>query len=346
MSMDILRPMPAQAEPLPYAIELVELVQLEYSRTSMEQKTLRIIRFISAAVHIAGLAAMVSGIGTLVLLPVLAWSGLFFIAADNQVRESNSIFLGKLHRTASILAASIQFGVLLEAANFILGHRYYVGFPFEIWLRWPLFIFSFAVMIPLILEIERKLENLGLAEILTWKKLSVSRGLIFALLASGILLLVPLAMIPASFYPLLWIALLLLTDPLVHLLGPEGKSIIGQFEEAYYGQVFRLITSGILFGFFWEFWNFGSGAKWFYIKPEIEQAFLFELPALEFWGYAFTALAGYAFYQLYLVFEQRIVGESSSGPVRVLGLLFLLAILAAVLVGMDELTTVAFRQVF
>ena len=42
----------------------------------MENKTLKIIRFFAAVVHLAGLVSLVSGFGNIFILPVLAWSGL------------------------------------------------------------------------------------------------------------------------------------------------------------------------------------------------------------------------------------------------------------------------------
>ena len=311
----------------------------------MENKILRLIRFTSATGHIAGLVVLLMGREPLFSLPLLAWSFLFFLSSDNQIRESNSILLEDLKRTGSLVAASLFFGSLLEAANFVLLHRYYLGMPAEIWLRWPLHICLLAVIIPLILEIERKLENLGLAEILIWRKIVMGKGTQFILLAAGLLLLIPLVLSPFFFYPLLWIILLLLTDPLLQLLGHDQRSISGQFEEGYFGQVLRLILAGVLFGFFWELWNFRAGAKWFYTPSGFDQGYLFELPILEFWGYAFTALAAYAFYQLYLVLNEKMIRVLSRKAVLITEILALILILAAVLAGMDALTTVSFRQV-
>ncbi len=253
--------------------------------------------------------------------------------------------MGNLRRTGILLASSLFFGSLLEAANFVLGHHYYVGAPAEIWMRWPLYFASFAAIVPLILEIERKLENLGLAEVLSWRKITVARGVYFVLLAAGILLLVPLALSPLFFYPLFWIVLLLLTEPMLHLLGHDQRSISGQFEEGYYGQALRLILAGILFGFLWELWNFRAGAKWFYAPSGLDQGYLFELPLLEFWGYAFTALGAFAFYQLCLVMNEKLKRVMKPGSAVVLSLAALLLFLAAVMAGMDALTTVSFRQV-
>lgn len=311
----------------------------------MENKILKLIRFISAIAHFTGLAALVLGAEALFLLPIMSWSFLLFLSSDNQIRESNSILLGSLEKTGSLLAAALFFGSLLEASNLILGHRYYVGVPAEIWIRWPFYLASFAAIVPLILEIERKLDNMGLAEILVWRKIRITRRLLFVFLAAGLLLLVPLAVLPSYFYPLFWIALLLLTDPLVHLLGHDEKSITGQFEESYYGQAFRLIVAGICFGLLWEFWNFWAGSKWFYTQSGFDHAYLFELPILEVWGYAFTALGAYAFYQLNLVLNEKLLRVLSRKAALIMTILGLILVLAAVMTGMDAVTAVSFRQV-
>lgn len=311
----------------------------------MEVKILKIIRFMSAAAHVTGLAAIAAGEDTVFLLPLMSWSFLLFISSDNQIRESNSLFMGSLRGAGILLASSLFFGALLEAANFVLGHHYYVGAPAEIWMRWPLYFVSFAAMVPLILEIERKLENLGLADVLSWRKITVARSVHFFLLAAGLLLLIPLALSPLFFYPLFWIVLILLTEPVLHLLGHDQKSISGQFEEGYYGQAFRLIMAGIIFGFLWEFWNFRAGAKWFYTPAGSDGGYLFELPLLEFWGYAFTAFGAYAFYQLCLVLNEKLKRSMNPGPALTMVMISLFLFLAAVMAGMDALTIVSFRQV-
>ena len=311
----------------------------------MENKILKLIRFTSAVAHITCLAALAMGSNAMFFLPIMSWSFLFFLSSDNQIRESNSILLGDLKKIGSLLASALLFGSILELSNLILGHHYYVGVPAEIWIRWPFYIVSFAAIIPLILELERKLENLGLAEVLIWKKINITRGRVFFLLAAGLLLLIPLFMLPSNFYPLFWIILLLLTDPVVYLLGHDEKSVIGQLEEAYYGQAFRLILAGICFGFLWEFWNFWAESKWFYNQSEFDQAFLFELPVLEIWGYAFTALGAYAFYQLILALKEKLFSVLDRNVALVVTILGLILVLAAVMSGMDAVTAVSFRQV-
>jgi hypothetical protein len=250
-----------------------------------------------------------------------------------------------LRRAGTLLAASLFFGSLLEAANFLLSHHYYLGAPAEIWMRWPLYFASFAAIVPLILEIERKLENLGLADVLEWRKITITRGVHLVFLSAGVFMLIPLALSPNFFYPLFWIVLILLTEPMLHLLGHDHRSISGQFEEGYYGQVIRLILSGVIFGFLWEFWNFWAGTKWFYTLPEFTQGYLFELPLLEFWGYAFIALSAFAFYQLCMVLNEKLLQLANRRSVIVVTIITLVLTLAAVMAGMDALTTVSFRQV-
>ena len=310
----------------------------------MKSKILKLIRFLAALAHLAGLGLVFTGGSPLFLLPLMAWSFLLFLAADNQLREANSLLLGDPGRGRLLLLASLLFCSLLEATNLFLDHRFWAGVPAEAWLRWPFFIVTFASFLPLVLEIERKLENLGLAEVLLWRRIGTTRGVQLLFLALGLLLLLPLVLSPAYFYPLLWVALLFLTDPLVNLLGRDDLSISGQFEEGYYGQAFRLLGTGLILGFLWEFWNYRAGCKWFYSGSS--QASLFELPLLEFWGYAFKALGAYAFFQLLTVLKRRFSGRLEPGTIGILGGLLLLLILGLTLAGMDARTVASFRQVF
>jgi hypothetical protein len=108
-------------------------------------------------------------------------------------------------------------------------------------------------------------------------------------LAAGIALVVGLlglALIgvgPDFLFPLLWLApLAVLTAARVF----QGQKTIFQgLEKGDWRRIYRLAVAGLICGFFWELWNYGSLAKWMYDVPWVGRGKLFEMPVLGFAGY-------------------------------------------------------------
>lgn len=310
----------------------------------MDKKILKLTRIAAAAVHLSGIALMVLGSTPLFLMPIMAGSLLLFLASDNQLRESNSVLLAGAGQAGRLIESSLLLGIIFESFNLLSRNRFYSGVPAEDLIQWPFFALVFALFAPLVLEVERFLENIGLAEVLTWKKVVVSKRQNLGLLWCGIILAIPLFWRPSFFYPLLWIVLILVTDPILNLLGNDEKSISGQFEEAYFGQAFRLLLAGISVGFLGEFWNFRSGIKWFHDDLGQTTYWLFELPLLEFWGYALIALGAFSFYQLHSMFHDWVTRKIGPGKAGLLIMLLLAILLIVLSQGMEHRTIASFRD--
>jgi len=310
----------------------------------MENKIFKLIRLASCVAHLVGLGLLILGRPPFLLLLIMPASLLLFLAADNQVRQSNSLLLGNYGRAVQLLIVSLIFGAFLESANFYFQHRYFGGLPAETVLRWGFFIILFSLQLPLLLELERFLDNIGLAEIMNWRKISFTSGVYRMFLGLAGLLLVAAAVRPDSLYPFFWISILLLTDSIVNLSGHSEMSVSGQFEEGYYGQAFRLVLAGTVTGFLWEFWNYWSPVKWFYSPSAGTGDYLFELPALEYWSYACIALAAYGFYQLSQVMKDKTNLGFWPFYGKAVACLLLVLFLAAVLAGIDQVTVASFRR--
>jgi hypothetical protein len=91
--------------------------------------------------------------------------------------------------------------------------------------------------------------------------------------------------------------------------------------------VLVLFTAGLICGFFWELWNWGSLPKWLYDVPFANRPTLFEMPLLGYGGYLPFALEVYAAYHLlhWLIFRRRDTylafdatdSSSASGSIRI-----------------------------
>jgi hypothetical protein len=101
---------------------------------------------------------------------------------------------------------------------------------------------------------------------------------------------------PDLFFPLVWIGLFFLIDPVNRLLG--GRSIAQQVERGWWGTVWLLFAAGLTCGFFWEMWNSRAMPKWTYDIAYAERLHLFEMPILGYGGYFPFALETYALVML------------------------------------------------
>ncbi len=129
-----------------------------------------------------------------------------------------------------------------------------------------------------------------------WKRLNPGEtGWAIFSIAGAVMLILVLA-IPSIFFPLVWIGLFFLVDPIVLRLG--GISIAGDVELGRWALVVSLFLAGLTCGFFWEFWNFYAMPKWTYAIPYAQWFHLFEMPLLGYGGYLPFALETFALVML------------------------------------------------
>jgi hypothetical protein len=95
--------------------------------------------------------------------------------------------------------------------------------------------------------------------------------------------LVGVGLWPDQFYPLLWVAPLLLLTACRVLTG--RPTLFAPLAAGRWRDVYLLCAAGLTCGFFWELWNYGSMAKWDYLVPYVDRFLLFEMPLLGYAGY-------------------------------------------------------------
>lgn len=88
---------------------------------------------------------------------------------------------------------------------------------------------------------------------------------------------------PDYLFPLLWLSPLLLIVSLQSIAG--DRTLFAGIRSGNWRRVYILALSALVCGFFWEFWNCFSCAKWVYNIPFVGRFKLFEMPVLGFIGY-------------------------------------------------------------
>ncbi|MBN2185492.1 MAG: hypothetical protein JW746_09205 [Candidatus Krumholzibacteriota bacterium] len=99
---------------------------------------------------------------------------------------------------------------------------------------------------------------------------------------------------PRYFFPLLWVSLFLIIDPVNGWRG--RRSLIDDIGKGKWRVVVSLGLGSLICGFFWEMWNFYSYPKWVYHVPLVDLLRVFEMPLPGYGGYLPFALELMAIY--------------------------------------------------
>lgn len=104
----------------------------------------------------------------------------------------------------------------------------------------------------------------------------------------------PLVVVSRWLVPLVWLGWLFLLEPLNARAG--RPSWLADLSQGDASRVLALLTSGLVCGVLWEFWNYWAATRWTYTVPLIGGVKLFEMPVLGYLGFLPFALECYAMY--------------------------------------------------
>ncbi len=124
-------------------------------------------------------------------------------------------------------------------------------------------------------------------------KMSPAIMIIFILVGAGAAI-IPLVFPSVWFTPAVWLAFILLLDPLNALRG--WPSITGDISSGDWRRLWSLLASGLVCGGLWEFWNYWSLSKWTYTVPYFGNIKIFEMPVLGYLGFPPFAIECWAMY--------------------------------------------------
>ena len=126
-------------------------------------------------------------------------------------------------------------------------------------------------------------------------------------IGSGVLMFALLLLWPRYFFPLVWLSLFLIIDPLNDAM--DRRSLLRQAARGDWRQLVALGAGCLVCGFFWEMWNYLSYPKWGYQIPFFDFLRMFEMPLLGYGGYIPFSWELFAFYHL-------VMGRAAPVPSR------------------------------
>jgi hypothetical protein len=116
-------------------------------------------------------------------------------------------------------------------------------------------------------------------------------------LAVGVLLgvagLLLIDAFPREAFPLVWIAPLLILEPIADWLGVP--SLLFEIRNRNWTLPLSVMLATLFTGFFWEMWNFYSLPKWIYTIPYVGFWKVFEMPIIGYLGYLPFGLVIYSY---------------------------------------------------
>lgn len=113
-----------------------------------------------------------------------------------------------------------------------------------------------------------------------------------SMLVAGVAMLAAMLLWPRYFYPLVWISLVLILEPVNRALG--RRHLLQWLKLGDWRPVIALSLGALICGFFWEMWNEWSWPQWIYHTPGAEFLHVFKMPLPGYGGYIPFALELFA----------------------------------------------------
>lgn len=228
------------------------------------------------------------------------WLG-YILVVDGMVarRKGSSLWLRAPREFVSLFFLSAPIWWIFEGLNnFVLNWHYIIPSHYSILQIVVESTLAFSIVIPAVFETTELVLTFDFAKRLRGvSRFDLSPRLLWLLMFAGAFGLGAIVLAPHYAFPLTWVWLVLIVDPLNHLRG--RASLIGQAARGDYRMIAALALGVLVCGFFWELWNFFAFPKWYYSVPFFDWLHVFEMPLLGYGGYIPFAWELYALYQLW-----------------------------------------------
>ena len=247
----------------------------------------------------------------------LAWVG-YLLVVDGLLARRGTLGRGtgspartRPNRFVVCFVTSIAVWLFFDWVNFYFIHAwaYHSLEPLGRAHEWIAKCVAFGAISPAMFLTAELYQQLGLHRV-RGPRIALGRPACLAMIAVGIPgLLFPFVVQRPVGCMTLWVSLVLVLDPLNHLLGgSRTPTLIGDWQHGRWGRTISLMAAGLTCGFFWEFWNYWAAAKWTYDLPFLgpaEPYRLFEMPLAGFAGFAPFALECWVVFGTILIVMDR-----------------------------------------
>ena len=244
------------------------------------------------------------------------WLG-FILAIDGLVlrRTGTSLIVRSPKIMAAMFVVAMPYWWTFEAINNVTHNWVYIGSNENTnvldYLESSL---AFSVVIPAVFEVSELIGSFGFVKrFARLPALVLNRQQVILVAVLGLTSLAALLVWPTYLFPITWICLFFIFDPINHLTG--RPSIISQVRNGDFRLVIAFALGALVCGFFWEMWNNEASVSWEYNVGIFDFARIFQMPLLGYGGYLPFGLETYAVFH----FAAGLVGLSSDARVPVNG---------------------------
>ncbi len=228
------------------------------------------------------------------------WFG-YILTTDALVawRRGESLLTRAPREFIALFALSAPVWWLFEGQNnFVLNWHYIDTQAFSFWRALLIGSIDFSTVIPAIFETTELFSTFHfIGRLRTRRSFRISPTLPWALMYIGAFSFLAVMLAPQYAFPLTWVWLALVVDPLNYLRG--RASLLAQMSRGDWRTVVTLMLAAAICGFFWEMWNYFAMPKWYYTIPFVGFLKIFEMPLLGYGGYWPFAWELYALYHLF-----------------------------------------------
>ncbi len=219
-----------------------------------------------------------------------------FVDAWALTRGGQSVIVGKKSLFAFLFVISIPLWWLFEIINWRLHNWVYLGMESLSPAAYFFFMsIAFSTVVPAMFASANLMHTFAwVRNICLNVKVAKDKASLMKIFIIGCIMLTLMLIWPIYFYPLAWVSLILIIEPInVHFGFP---SLLDHLAEGDWKPVWALFAGGAVCGLFWEFCNYYSYPKWIYQIPFVSFLHIFELPILGYLGYMFFGLELFAAY--------------------------------------------------
>lgn len=187
-------------------------------------------------------------------------------------------------RVVWMFAASIPLWWTFELFNtFVQNWNYHLPRPYGPLAYALLASLAFSTVAPAVLTTAELIRSFRFNPLHRFPALKLEPRTLTLLFLSGIVMVMLTILWPRCAFPLVWLSLIFLLDPVATALG--GRSIAWHVRRGDWSPITNLGIATVICGFFWEMWNIRSMPKWTYDIPYADWLHVFEMPLLGYGGY-------------------------------------------------------------
>ncbi len=226
------------------------------------------------------------------------WLGyILTIDALVAIRRGSSLLMRAPREFAALFVLSAPVWWIFEFLNYFVLNWHYVT-PQEYSVAQIIIesTINFGTVIPAVFETTELVSTFRFVQNLSWRRIvATSRRSHWLAMYAGVAAFAAMVFVPTYAFPMAWIWLFLLIDPLNNLRG--RPSLLAQVGRGEWRQVVALSIGVLICGFFWEMWNYFAMPKWYYTVPFFDYPKVFEMPLFGYFGYIPFGWELYALYQ-------------------------------------------------